>query len=894
MDAISKLRNALVERYDIQREIGAGGMATVYLARDPRHERNVALKVLNPELGAVLGVERFLAEIRVTANLQHPNLLPLFDSGEADGLLFYVMPFVEGETLRVRLDREKQLPIDEAIRISVAVANALDYAHSHHVIHRDLKPENILLQAGQPVVADFGIALAVSKAGGTRVTQTGLSLGTPQYMSPEQATGDRVIDGRTDLYSLGAMTYEMLTGEPPHIGHTSQAIIARLLTDKPRSVRSSRSSVPEHVEAAVQRALEKLPADRFSTAKEFADALQGRGTVSSTSASVPVATVRKTGNLRERVKDPVTLVLSVVTVAALAVAAMSMNRKPAIESVPPIQFILNAPDSARPLDHFPWPAAISPDGRMLVYSVGQRGLGSMFYVQRTDQLEAHPIPGTTGAYQPYFSPDGEWLAFQMSGKERKIKFDGSLPVTISDGGSANGADWTINDEIVSGATLSFSGLARVSAAGGIMAEFTHPDTARKEKQHVWPIAVPDGEHVVFTIWYGTLESSQIALVSLKDGIVRELGVRGIRPLAVLDGRLVYLKADGTVMAVALDAAKGRVTGNAVPVHNPVPLIAANNGNSGIFISPRGALVHSRGNLLSQISWLSADGGRRIVLPDIRVYEQPILSPDERRIAVIVNEDLRTDVWIYDFGTTTFSRLTTTGTVSSVQWAPNSTHVIYASGGDSARTAFWRQLAAGGSAAEKLIELGELAPTVSISPDSRSLVYQVYHNNTWDVASVALDASPATSRPYLSTSANEYQPRFSRDGKWVAFQSDESGRSELYVRSFPEPTSRVQVSAEGSQEHVWSKDGRKLFYRSGSSLMSASVEFSPNFRVLRRDTVATSQFPQASGFSANYDVAADGRILTLLSNRDDFQLVVSPNWITEFRNKIAASERGVRR
>jgi serine/threonine-protein kinase len=894
MDAFSKLRTALVERYEIEREIGAGGMATVYLARDQRHDRHVALKVLNPELGAVLGVERFLAEIKVTANLQHPNLLPLFDSGEAEGLLFYVMPFVEGESLRARLDREKQLPIDEAIRIAVAVANALDYAHSHHVIHRDLKPENILLQAGQPVVADFGIALAVSKAGGTRVTQTGLSLGTPQYMSPEQATGDRVIDGRTDIYSLGALTYEMLTGEPPHIGNTSQAIIARLLTDKPRSVRMSRPAVPEHVDAAVARALEKLPADRFLTAREFADALQGRGgtTLSaSTAATVPV----KRTDWRDRARDPLTLGMGAVTVAAIAMAAMSRARTESpTSSVPPIQFIMNAPDSARPFDNFPWPAAISPDGRMLVYSVGQRGLTSMFYLLRTDQLEARPIPGTIGAYQPYFSPDGEWLAFQQSSKERKIRFDGSAAVTIADGGSANGTDWTTSDEIVSGATLNFNGLSRVSAAGGNLAEFTHPDTARKERQHVWPIGVPDGEHVVFTIWYGTLESSQIALASLKDGTVTELGVKGIRPLAVLDGRLVYLQADGTVMAVGLDAAKGKVTGRAVPVHDPVPVIAANNGNSGVFVSPGGALVHSRGNLLSQLSWYSVDGGRRVVLPDIRVYGQPSLSPDERRIAVLVNENLKTDVWVYDFATTTFSRLTTTGTVSSVQWAPDGSHVIYASRGDSARTAFWRQLAAGGSAAEKLVEIAELAPTVSIAPDSRSLVYQVYHNNTWDIASAALDASPPTTRPYVSSTANEYQPRFSRDGKWVAFVSDESGRGEVYVRSFPEPTSRVQVSAEGAQELVWSKDGKKLFYRTGNSLMAATVEFSPNFRVLRRDTVTTAQFPATIGFVSNYDVAGDGRILVLLSNRDEFQLVVSPNWITEFRQRIAASERGSRR
>ena len=230
-------------------------MATVFLARDLRHDRLVALKLLNPELGAVLGVERFLSEIKVTANLQHPHLLPLFDSGEADGLLFYVMPYVEGESLRARLEREKQLPTEEAIAIAVAVASALEYAHEHGVIHRDLKPENILLQAGQAVVADFGIALAVSKAGGARVTQTGLSLGTPQYMSPEQATGDRVIDRRSDIYSLAAVTYEMLTGEPPHTGSTMQAIIARVLTERPRSVRSQRPNLPEHVEIALDRAL---------------------------------------------------------------------------------------------------------------------------------------------------------------------------------------------------------------------------------------------------------------------------------------------------------------------------------------------------------------------------------------------------------------------------------------------------------------------------------------------------------------------------------------------------------------------------------------------------------------------------------------------------------------
>ena len=282
MSTIDRLQATLTGRYTIEREIGRGGMATVYLARDVKHERQVAVKVLDPELGAVVGAERFLAEIRVTANLQHPNLLPLFDSGEADGLLFYVMPFVEGESLRARLDREKQLPVDEAVRIAVAVLNALDYAHSNGVIHRDLKPENILLQVGQPVIADFGIALAVSKAGGARITQTGLSLGTPQYMSPEQATGDRSIDGRTDIYSLAAMLYEMLTGEAPHIGTSSQAIIAKLMTEDPRPITTLRRNVPPHVNAAVRHALEKLPADRFASAHEFATALTTPGAMPAT------------------------------------------------------------------------------------------------------------------------------------------------------------------------------------------------------------------------------------------------------------------------------------------------------------------------------------------------------------------------------------------------------------------------------------------------------------------------------------------------------------------------------------------------------------------------------------------------------------------------------------
>ena len=268
-----RLTSALDGRYVLERELGAGGMATVWLARDLRHDRMVALKVLRAELTAVLGAERFLDEIRLTARLDQPHILTLIDSGEADGLLFYVLPYVRGESLRARLDHEKQLPLDDAVRLVRQVASALAYAHSNGVVHRDIKPENILLHEGEAVVTDFGIALALREAGGTRLTESGLSLGTPQYMSPEQATGDRELDARSDVYSLGAVLYELIAGDPPHAGATVQAVIAKLLTEKPTSLRTLRNAVPERLEDAVFKALSKVPADRFKSASTFSDAI---------------------------------------------------------------------------------------------------------------------------------------------------------------------------------------------------------------------------------------------------------------------------------------------------------------------------------------------------------------------------------------------------------------------------------------------------------------------------------------------------------------------------------------------------------------------------------------------------------------------------------------------
>ena len=274
---LPRLAAALADRYRIERELGAGGMATVYLAEDLKHKRHVAIKVLRAELAAVIGAERFVTEITTTANLQHPHILALHDSGAADGFLYYVMPYVEGESLRDRLSREKQLPIADAVRIAGEVASALDYAHRQGVIHRDIKPENILLHDGRALVADFGIALAATSAG-SRMTETGMSLGTPHYMSPEQAMGERQLDARTDVYAVGCVLYEMLAGDPPFTGSTAQAIVAKVMTERPTALSTVRDTVPEEVEDAVLTSLAKLPADRFATAAEFAAALQGQGT----------------------------------------------------------------------------------------------------------------------------------------------------------------------------------------------------------------------------------------------------------------------------------------------------------------------------------------------------------------------------------------------------------------------------------------------------------------------------------------------------------------------------------------------------------------------------------------------------------------------------------------
>jgi serine/threonine-protein kinase len=882
----SRISGALSTQYRLEHEIGAGGMATVYLADDLRHDRRVALKVLRPELAAVIGAERFLAEIKLTANLQHPHILPLFDSGEADSFLYYVMPFVEGESLRERLRREKQLPVEDAVRIAREVADALDYAHRHGVIHRDIKPENILLHDGRALVADFGIALAASKAGGTRMTETGMSLGTPHYMSPEQAMGEREITARSDVYALGAVLYEMLTGDPPFTGSTAQAVVARVVTEAPRPLLPQRHTIPPQVEAAALKALEKLPADRFATAAQFAEALVAPMATKPIASAVVLPAAPRGGGWRARLRDPVTAALVATALASVALAVVQARHRAPEAQPPTVRFLFTGSDSApvAPTDG-PWPAAISPDGSVLVYLVSQPGGSTVLYSRRSNEVEAHPIPGTRNGGQPLFSPDGRWVAFEADGVSKKVRLDGSAPVPITQGAANNGADWTTGDELVVGAGNAAHGLSKVSVSGGDLTPFTVPDSAHGEIDHLWPIGTTDGKAVVFTIWRGALSTSELALVSIDGGAVTPLGLKGIRPLAVVDGVLVYVRADGAVLGVPLDVPHRRLGGKPLPVLDPVPVVSS-NGNSGVFVSRGGALITGDQWGLTQLVWMGRDGSSHPVSEEVRGFAAPRLSPDGRQIAVVVGAERGSDVWIQDLETGTLSRLTTTGDIGMAEWSRDGKSVFYTAPGTPLHWAIWEQTVGGQASPKRLVEVPFNAPVLSVAPDRRSALLQAVVNQSWDILSVTLDSGHST-KPFHATSGIDVDPNISPDGRWAAVVSNESGAFEVYVRSYPEPTVKVQVSVGGGETALWSADGSRLYYSTGRTIMVAKVATSPGLRVLSRDTAFT-RVSNAGGGTANFDITRDGsRVLVPRPQNTAYHLIVVPTWRTELRERMAS-------
>jgi serine/threonine-protein kinase len=882
-----RLSTALAGRYRVERELGAGGMATVYLAEDVKHSRKVAIKVLKPELAAVIGADRFLTEIKTTANLQHPHILPLFDSGEADSYLFYVMPFIEGESLRDRLDRERQLGVDEAVRIARDVADALDYAHRHGVIHRDIKPANILLHDGRPLVADFGIALAISAAGGGRLTETGLSLGTPHYMSPEQASAERDLSARSDVYSLGCVLYEMLSGEPPHTGPNAASILMRILTEQPRAISDLRPTVPLHVAGAVSKAVEKLPADRFETARQFRDALEDpsfRFTHTATAPAVvpaPVMTApaRRGWDTKSRVLAGTTVVFAATT---LWLALRNDAPAPDDAGVISFQLIDSVPGGLSPV--------AGPGGWVAYVREGR------IYVRPPGSLQATAIAGIDRiGDSPSFSPDGEWLAYTQGENAtanalRKVPSRGGNPVPLgSVVGNALSPHWSHDGGIYFTAGVPGGWVTiRAPENGGTL------DTVFRSPQQQIPYGYathPGRRTLIFALFNASGGDPRLMALDLGSGDTSTIVPAGYHPRWTTSDHLLFARGEGSLYAGSLDR-KGRVTGTPVPVLDSL----AEAPPVGRFdISPSGTLVYvygratgSSGSTYSLRMDSLAGGHERIPLPPSDHWDAKF-SPDGRRLAYIRSDH----VWVYDLDLGTHTQLTKEGTRHhNPAWSADGQRVAFGAGNpERSDVDVYVTSADGKSAVERYGGTdGDDYPSQWVG-DTAVLVYtQGLHGQ--NVLLIRKSAAEAT--PLLQADWIERNPRLSPDGRWLAYVSDENGRAHVYVRSFPALRSKVRIS-EGDLQvpansfPLWSSDNRTLYFRQGTQIIIATVDGSG-------DSVRVSSRKPLSGVEGGnlQDIHPDGRRILVLASesRGDTvastvpsRLVVVTNWLSTLRARF---------
>ncbi len=858
-DIAELLVTALADRYRIERQLGEGGMATVYLAEDLKHGRKVALKVLRPELAAVLGADRFVQEIKTTAQLQHPHILPLYDSGStgsADGggmkFLYYVMPYIEGENLRGKLDREKQLGVDEAVTIATEVADALQYAHEQGVIHRDIKPENILLRNGRAIVADFGIALAVSAAAGGRMTETGLSVGTPHYMSPEQATAERHITNRSDIYSLGSVLYEALTGEPPHTGSSAQMIILKIVTDEARPVRELRKAVPPNVAGAVAMALEKLPADRFDSATAFAAALRNP------SFTWPISTgarVGAAGLASRRIALPAVMA---VTLMAVAVAAWGwMRPRHTTTSVARYATTLGATGALDGLT-FAVEAALSPDGTSLVFRSPLTGPGQL-YVKRRDEVVARPLAGTEGGSGPFFSPDGASIGFVANGQLRRIPSTGGVSLKLADSVNAeyNRGAWLEDGSIVFYDIATHS--LRLLRSGEATAK-TIVAPAMLGGRFPWLASpLPSSRGVLFTahltncVGNVSCRPSRAYVYDARRDSMRVLFEDAIGAWYVPTGHVLYLTSSGTLMAAPWDNNALAATGTPVPVMDGIQapgFLISNEGTAYYLLGrpefvagplPNAAVVWV--NRTGQVepvdsAWQVNTGGR--YRGEVETDWGLALSPDGRRIALTMLTDLGADIWIKQLPNGPVSRLTLSpGRDLSPAWTPDGRAVTFLSDRPVSSNAtrsvnpftVWEQAADGTGEPRRL--WGREGSTEAFwSPDGRWLVLGATTSTGSSAQGEILAAHPGVDSVAQSLVATGYDERgaaISPDGHWLAYVSNEQGAPEVFVRPFPDVKGgKWQVSSGGGSTPLWAHTGRELFYVAKRKMHVVRIESGPLF------------------------------------------------------------------
>ncbi len=855
-EQLDRLNAALADRYRIERAIGAGGMATVYLAEDLRHKRKVALKVLKPELAAVLGAERFVQEITTTASLQHPHILPLYDSGRIESFLYYVMPYIEGETLRDKLNREKQLAIEEAVRIATEVADALDYAHRNDVIHRDIKPENILLHDGRAMVADFGIALAVSAAAGGRMTETGLSVGTPHYMSPEQATAEKDLTNRSDIYSLGAVMYEMLTGSPPHVGSSAQQIIMKIVTEEPQPVRAVRRSVPPNVAAAVTKCLEKVPADRFTSAAEYGAALSNPDFVTGT--TVPPSSLRA----KSFWTDPRTLGLTAIAAIMMVVAIWGWNGRSTSEAG--VRRITIPPPRGWTFLEGGYVPALSPDGNTVVFSARQ-GDSAMLFRRPLDGFTAEAIEGSLGAEYPFFSPDGVWVGFytRVPAEIRKVPLAGGRPFTITPLFTAvNDATWRRDGTIVF--STERRGLFAVSDAGGEAGQLTVPDSAAGELAHHGPQELSDGR-----LFFGIRAQNgfRSAIMDADDGTWEVLPGDNVGGIYVPNGHMLIGTSEGVWTAHRFrigSAELGRgipvLTGAVTPYRRggsgePVPLSFSDRGDVAFFSNVR--------EQIKIVTRLDSTGAATAIVSEQRSYRWPRVSPDGTRLSIGRDTEGRVrGLWVLNLRTAAWRRLPVdAGLAGEADWSPDGTRLAYTvqENSDSRWASIYvRDMIGAGD--ERLVVAAPFHAWMSDwSPDGRFLTFYGGPQNS---AIWVADLNDGGSLRDVATGAGDRRhPAFSPDGRAIAYQSDESGRDEVYVRRFPELDDTRIVSTDGGTEPLW-RSRRELVFRNGSRMMAVDIRTTPRLEVGTPRELFRAYMEYDLNGDRGYDIMPDGSFVVI--------------------------------